>query len=115
LISLKHIFPIEEVPLCVHGIYLKRLNSVKRNGLNNMKLYHVHFERGLSINNDLISGMPSDCQVSIYLDVENDLQDGMNLYVSKNKVILAKGFNGVLPHKYFTKIETIEQKKNKRY
>lgn len=34
------------------------------------------------------------------------LLDGMKLYVSDNKVILTEGFDGVVPVKYFAKIET---------
>jgi 2'-phosphotransferase len=34
------------------------------------------------------------------------LQDGMKLYISDNKVILTEGFDGVVPVKYFEKIET---------
>uniref|UniRef100_A0A453QKC7 Uncharacterized protein n=2 Tax=Aegilops tauschii TaxID=37682 RepID=A0A453QKC7_AEGTS len=32
--------------------------------------------------------------------------DGMKLYISDNKVILTEGFDGVVPIKYFEKIET---------
>jgi 2'-phosphotransferase len=43
------------------------------------------------------------------------LQDGMKLFISKNKVIFTEGFNGVVPPNYFTKIDTIECKRNKIY
>lgn len=32
--------------------------------------------------------------------------DGMKLYISDNKVILTEGFDGVVPVKYFEKIES---------
>jgi len=111
---LKPIVSAEEVPVCVHGTYLKDLESIKKSGLSRMKRNHVHFARGLSTDNGVISGMRSDCEVMIYLDVQKALQDGMKLYVSENGVILTEGFNGFVPPKYFTKIETVEQKRKKR-
>ncbi|KAL6007950.1 hypothetical protein ACLOJK_033455 [Asimina triloba] len=36
----------------------------------------------------------------------DEVPDGMKLYVSDNKVILTEGFDGVVPVKYFEKIET---------
>lgn len=32
--------------------------------------------------------------------------EGMKLYFSENKVVLTEGFNGVIPPKYFEKIES---------
>ena len=49
------------------------------------------------------------CEASIYLDVKKALQDELKLYVYLNGVILIEGFDGVVPPKYFTKIETINQ------
>jgi RNA:NAD 2'-phosphotransferase (TPT1/KptA family) len=43
------------------------------NGLNHVTKNCVHFARGLSRNNGVISGICSDCEVLIYLDVQNTL------------------------------------------
>jgi len=34
------------------------------------------------------------------------ISEGMKLYISDNKVILTEGFDGVVPSKYFQKIES---------
>ncbi|KAF8732772.1 hypothetical protein HU200_015109 [Digitaria exilis] len=36
----------------------------------------------------------------------DEVSDGMKLYISDNKVILTEGFDGIVPVKYFEKIET---------
>ncbi|KAK1284963.1 hypothetical protein QJS10_CPB20g01533 [Acorus calamus] len=50
--------------------------------------------------------MRKNVNVLIFLDVRKALEEGMKLYMSDNKVILTEGFNGVVPVKYFEKIET---------
>ena len=45
--------------MCVHGTYLKHMESTKKNGLNHIKMNHVHFSRGLSALNGVIRGMYS--------------------------------------------------------
>ncbi|GJN01025.1 hypothetical protein PR202_ga18259 [Eleusine coracana subsp. coracana] len=55
---------------------------------------------------DEVSGIRHDVNIIIHLDVRKALQDGMKFYISDNKVILTEGFDGVVPVKYFEKIET---------
>jgi 2'-phosphotransferase len=55
--------------MCVHGTYLKILESIEKIGLSCMKRNHVHFARCLSRENGVLSGMCGDCEVLIYLDV----------------------------------------------
>ncbi|KAH6801544.1 RNA 2'-phosphotransferase [Perilla frutescens var. hirtella] len=104
---LKPILSPEEIPVCVHGTCKKNLESILREGLKRMKRLHVHFSSGLPRDFEVISGMRQN--LLIYLDVRKVLEDGMKLYVSDNKVILTEGFNGVVPVKYFQKIETWPQ------
>ncbi|XP_048422864.1 tRNA 2'-phosphotransferase 1 isoform X2 [Pyrus x bretschneideri] len=96
----------EEVPVCVHGTYRRNLESILRSGLKSMKRLHVHFSRGLPIDGQVISGMRRDVNVLIYVDVKKALEEGMKFYISENKVILTEGFDGVVPVKYFEKIES---------
>ncbi|CAN6566391.1 unnamed protein product [Malus baccata var. baccata] len=96
----------EEVPVCVHGTYRRNLESILRSGLKSMKRLHVHFSRGLPTDGQVISGMRCDVNVLIYLDVKKALEEGMKFYISENKVILTEGFDGVVPVKYFEKIES---------
>ncbi|XP_027191752.1 uncharacterized protein [Cicer arietinum] len=102
---LKPILSAEEFPVCVHGTYRRNLDSILASGLKRMKRLHVHFSRGLPSDGEVISGMRRDVNVLIFLDVRKALE-GMKLYISDNKVILTEGFEGVVPHKYFQKIES---------
>ncbi|KAG5099004.1 hypothetical protein JHK82_048858 [Glycine max] len=103
---LKPILSAEEFPVCVHGTYRKNLESILGSGLKRMKRLHVHFSCGLPTDGEVISGMRQDVNVLIFLDVRKALEEGMKLYISDNKVILTEGFDGVVPAKYFEKIES---------
>uniref|UniRef100_A0A0E0A4L7 2'-phosphotransferase n=1 Tax=Oryza glumipatula TaxID=40148 RepID=A0A0E0A4L7_9ORYZ len=103
---LKPILSTDEVSVCVHGTYRKNLDSILHQGLKRMARLHVHFSSGLPTDGGVISGMRQSVNILIYLDVSKALQDGMKLYISDNKVILTEGFDGVVPVKYFEKIET---------
>uniref|UniRef100_A0A0D9WLH0 2'-phosphotransferase n=1 Tax=Leersia perrieri TaxID=77586 RepID=A0A0D9WLH0_9ORYZ len=85
---------------------MKNLDSILQHGLKRMARLHVHFSSGLPTDGGVISGMRQSANIFIYLDVAKALQDGMKLYISDNKVILTEGFDGVVPVKYFEKIET---------
>ncbi|WVZ16293.1 hypothetical protein V8G54_009275 [Vigna mungo] len=50
--------------------------------------------------------MRRDVNVLIFIDVRKALEEGMKLYISDNKVILTEGFDGVVPPKFFEKIES---------
>ncbi|KAI4354858.1 hypothetical protein L6164_003687 [Bauhinia variegata] len=103
---LKPILFAEEIPVCVHGTYKRNLESILESGLKRMKRLHVHFSCGLPTDGEVISGMRRDVNVLIFLDVRKALEDGLKLYISDNKVILTEGFDGVVPVKYFEKIES---------
>ncbi|XP_031485199.1 uncharacterized protein LOC116254165 isoform X2 [Nymphaea colorata] len=103
---LKPILSADEVPVCVHGTYKKNLESILQTGLKRMTRVHVHFSCGLPSNEEVISGMRRDVNILIFLDVAKALEEGMKFYISDNKVILTEGFDGVVPVKYFQKIET---------
>nr|KAJ0190940.1 hypothetical protein LSAT_V11C800423480 [Lactuca sativa] len=51
-------------------------------------------------------GMRRDVNVLIFLDIRKAIEGGMKLYISDNKVILTEGFEGVVPVKYFERIES---------
>nr|XP_025887497.1 tRNA 2'-phosphotransferase 1 isoform X2 [Solanum lycopersicum] len=103
---LKPIVSADEVPVCVHGTYKKNLESILEHGLKRMKRLHVHFSCGLPTDGEVISGMRRDVNVLIFLDVRKALEDGMKLYISENRVILTEGIDGVVPVKYFQKMES---------
>nr|AFK33903.1 unknown [Lotus japonicus] len=103
---LKPILSAEEISVCVHGTYRRNLESILGSGLKRMKRLHVHFSCGLPTDGEVISGMRRDVNVLIFLDVRKALEEGLKLYISDNKVILTEGFDGVVPPKYFEKIES---------
>nr|CAB3466878.1 unnamed protein product [Digitaria exilis] len=122
---LKPILSADEVSVCVHGTYRKYLSSILQSGLKRMARLHVHFSSGLPSHGEVKSGMfcpflknisneyvlvengiRHDVNILIHLDVRKALHDGMKLYISDNKVILTEGFDGIVPVKYFEKIET---------
>ncbi|XP_007052074.2 PREDICTED: tRNA 2'-phosphotransferase 1 isoform X1 [Theobroma cacao] len=103
---LKQILSADEVQVCVHGTYKRNLESILESGLKRMKRLHVHFSSGLPTDGEVISGMRRDVNVLIFLNVRKALEEGMKLYISDNKVILTEGFDGVVPVKYFEKIES---------
>ncbi|KAL1546474.1 2'-phosphotransferase [Salvia divinorum] len=108
---LKPILSPEELPVCVHGTYKRNLESILREGLKRMQRLHVHFSSGLPRDAEVVSGMRRDVDTLIFLDVRKALEEGMKLYVSDNKVILTEGFDGVVPVKYFQKIESWPQRR----
>ncbi|KAJ8772823.1 hypothetical protein K2173_028000 [Erythroxylum novogranatense] len=103
---LKPILSAKEIPVCVHGTYKKNLESILKSGLKRMQRLHVHFACGLPADGAVISGMRGDVNLLIFLDVAKALEEGMKLYISDNGVILTEGFEGVVPVKYFQKIES---------
>ncbi|XP_058224672.1 uncharacterized protein LOC131333885 [Rhododendron vialii] len=103
---LKPILSAEEIPVCVHGTYKEYLKSILDQGLKRMERLHVHFSCGLPTDGKVISGIRYNINVLIFLDVGKALEEGMKLYISDNKVILTEGFDGVVPVKYFEKIES---------
>ncbi|KAM5554880.1 hypothetical protein ABKV19_023013 [Rosa sericea] len=108
---LKPILSFEEVPVCVHGTYRKNLDSILESGLKCMTRLHVHFASGLPTDGEVISGMRRDVNILIFLDIRKALAEGMKFYISDNKVILTEGFDGVVPVKYFEKIESWPSRK----
>ncbi|XP_071931384.1 uncharacterized protein [Coffea arabica] len=108
---LKPILSADEVPVCVHGTYKRNLESILEQGLKRMKRVHVHFSCGLPTDGEVISGMRRGVNILIFLDVRKALEEGMKLYISDNKVILTEGFEGVVPAKYFQKIESWPDRK----
>ena len=89
------------IPICVHGTYFKAWKSIKTSGLNRMKRNHIHMASCMPGEDGVISGMRSNCEIIIHIDIENAINDGgLDFYKSSNNVILTKG--PILP-RYFSK------------
>ena len=89
----------EPIVPCIHGTYSDCLDSIKSKGLMRMSRQYIHCAAGLP--KDVKSGMRTDCDIFIYIDMEAAMRDGITFYKSKNDVILTEGINGVLDPKYF--------------
>lgn len=96
------------LPLVVHGTTHQNYEKIRESGLKKMNRTHIHF----AISDDFVegnkqqSGIRSNCQILIYLDMEKALQDGIKFFLSENKVVLSPGVGeeGVILPKYFKKV-----------
>ncbi len=77
--------------MVAHGTYLAAWPSIASAGLNKMRRQHVHFAAGLPGDSGVISGMRSNAEVIIYLDLEAAVNDGIPFFVSDNNVLLTPG------------------------
>lgn len=92
--------------LVVHGTTYEAFEKIKDTGLNKMNRSHIHFaiSDDFTIGNLKQSGIRSNCQVLIYLDMRKAMDDGIEFYMSDNKVVLSQGIDGVIDKKYFIKV-----------
>lgn len=98
-----------DVPSCIHGTFERFLDSIKETGLNRMKRNHIHFTTSLPNEGEVISGMRKSCEVAIYIDIENAMNDGIKFYRANNGVILTEGDNGIIHNKYFKEIKYLKK------
>jgi 2'-phosphotransferase len=89
---------------CIHGTTKKAYQSIKKHGLNRMNRMHIHFAIGLTDDDKVISGFRKSSEVLIYIDMEKAMKDGIEFYLSDNKVILSEGIKGIIEPKYFKQI-----------
>ncbi len=100
------------LPLVVHGTTHRNYEKIRESGLKKMNRTHIHF----AISDDFISGnkqqsgIRSNCQVLIYLDMEKALSDGIKFFLSENKVVLTPGVGeeGVILPQYFKNVVKID-------
>ncbi len=93
-----------DISLAIHGTYYKAWELIKTKGLKTMGRTHVHFAIGEYKSGNVISGMRGNCQILIYLNIEKCLDNGIELLLSDNNVVLTTGISGVLPTCYFEKV-----------
>jgi len=101
---LEKITDAKEIPVVIHGTYRDAWELIKKTGLKPMSRNHVHFAVGYPGENGVISGMRTSCSVFIELDVEKCLADGIEIFRSKNGVILSRGVDGLIKPEYFKKV-----------
>jgi len=88
--------------MCVHGTYHDYINDIMKQGLKCMGRNNIHFVT--CDTNKVQSGMRSDVEYMIYIDVEKAMNDGIKFYKSSNGVILSNGKGGNILPNYFKKI-----------
>lgn len=96
-----------KLPMVVHGTTYDALQLIKTSGLKRMKRSHVHFAVNDKMTNDKNqSGIRSNCQVLIYLDIGLAIDDGLEFFISENDVVLSQGIGkeGCIPPKYFQRV-----------
>eukprot|EP01132_Coremiostelium_polycephalum_P005148 gene5148-6408_t len=101
-IPFKRIESVADVPMVIHGTYRKHLKSILEKGLSKMERNHIHFAIGQQGN--VVSGMRSNCDMVIHINLQKALDDKIEFFLSENNVCLTDGENGVLTSKYFSKI-----------
>lgn len=98
----------QPLELIVHGTTLKNYNIIKKSGLKKIGRWHIHF----AITDDFVegntqqSGIRSSSRILIYLNMELAMADGIEFFMSDNKVVLSQGVgaDGVIDPKYFNKV-----------
>lgn len=108
-LELVPITSLEDAPaIVVHGTFKRHWASIEREGLRRMTRTHIHCATGLpsAEKGAVISGMRSQCDVLVYLDVGKMLQDQIPLLKSANGVVLTpgQGDEGILPPAYFARV-----------
>lgn len=88
-------------PVVVHGTYKQAWPLIKKSGLSIMGRQHIHFAIGEPGSSQVISGMRKSAEIMIFLDLALALKDGLQFFLSANKVVLTPGIKGLLPTKYF--------------
>jgi 2'-phosphotransferase len=105
-LELSRIEDASSLPVILHGTNEAALQLIKQfGGLSKMQRNHIHLATGKYGEEGVISGVRKDCTVFIHIDLAKAMADGIVFYKSANGVILTEGADGVLPEKYFTKIE----------
>ncbi|KAI5638229.1 RNA 2'-phosphotransferase, tpt1 / kptA family domain-containing protein [Phthorimaea operculella] len=92
----------------VHGTYLNVWPSILEQGLSRCKRQHIHFAKGTPKDKSVISGLRSNVEVYIYIDLKKALDDGIKFFESENGVILTEGKDGFLNRKYFLKVIKVD-------
>ncbi|KAH1019859.1 hypothetical protein HUJ04_009613, partial [Dendroctonus ponderosae] len=89
----------------IHGTYFGKWAKIKREGLSRMSRNHIHFAKGLPCDKSVISGIRSNCQVFIYVNLKAALEAGIPFFLSSNGVVLSPGNEqGLIVPQYFSRV-----------
>lgn len=89
----------------IHGTYLKCWPSIKQHGLSRMRRQHIHLAKGKPTDVTVVSGVRSNAQIYIFINLKKAVEDGLKFYESENGVILSPGNDrGYIEPKYFDRV-----------
>lgn len=108
--SLEAILNIYEFTSIIHGTYYDAWNFIKRTGLNKMSRNQIHMAIGGKGDKNVISGMRGSCEVYVEIDGPLCVANSISMFISKNKVILSPGIDGVIDPRYFKKVVSSDGK-----
>jgi len=98
------------IPGVFHGTYKSHLKSIQETGLNRMRREHIHIAKVF----DAASGQRFDCNLIVFINMEQAIEDGIEFFESANGVILTEGIDGILPAKYLSFEERTKKTKSKK-
>ena len=78
---------------CYHKTDRKLYSKIRETGLNRMGRKHIHFARDSHL-------LKKGKSLTIEVNMEDAMADGIKFYRSDNNVILSPGIDGVIPPKY---------------
>ena len=82
----------ENLPICLHGTYMEALEAIIRSGaLHRMQRCAIQMAVGLPSDPEVRSGIRSNAEVVIYVDVRAAMALGLQFYRSSNGVICCPG------------------------
>lgn len=99
----------EELPVCVHGTYLRNWMAIRHLGLHRMHRNHIHFATGFPGDASVVSGMRRNSEVAMYADVKRSMEAGVVFFQSANGVVLTDGINGRMPPWLFSKVVLLRE------
>jgi len=100
--------PADLKVLC-HGTFQESLPSIRKQGLRSQGRNHIHCA-ALDLTHEtyrtsVINGTRGECDAVIFIDVPAAMKAGIKFHKSSNNVVLTRGLDGVLPSKFFKKVE----------
>eukprot|EP00127_Corallochytrium_limacisporum_P001070 Clim_evm8s37 gene=Clim_evmTU8s37 len=107
-VDMEQVTDAGDVPVVVHGTYQRIWEAIKKTGLSRMRRQHIHMAVGLppGEGTDVVSGMRSNCNLVIYIDVAKAMDAGITFFRSANNVILSGGnAEGYIPPDFFLMVK----------
>ncbi|CAI5727155.1 unnamed protein product [Peronospora destructor] len=95
----------DSIQKCVHGTSFQLWDRIWNLGLSKMQRNHIHFAEKEVMDDEVVSGMRSNCNLFVYVDFPMAVKDGIKFYKSSNNVVLSPGMGktGIIDKRYFVR------------